>query len=395
MHQDSFKSGPRAVFGALAFLLTVLLGASAPAEATEIVIGKMEKVGIKGDLRLRQENFHKRQGVDRSRQRFRLRLGTELPFSSKVKAKVRFASGTGEQTSTNQSFDNLSSQKSIWIDLASLEYKPVEALNLSGGRMANPLWTVYSSDIVWDGDFNPEGFGENLKLSLFGRGRFFLNALQGVADEDSGVNTDQWFVSSQAGIILPLFAGSRLTVAGARHEWVNETTTTRKNAGTFSQTHTQGGNRRFPSNVLLNEFRVMELTGEVVAGLFGLPLSLQGTYINNTKHRDASKFSDKTLADSGFQAGLILGKASGKGKWEIAFFRKQVAADATVADVADSDFGDGGTNRKGNIGWIAYCPEDYMVFQVKGFNTKVNDIKLNSNKQDDINRLQVDLSVKF
>jgi hypothetical protein len=45
-------------------------------------------------------------------------------------------------------------------------------------------------------------------------------------------------------------------------------------------------------------------------------------------------------------------------------------ADATVADAVDSDFGDGGTNRRGHIFWVAYSPLDYLTFQTKYFQTK-------------------------
>lgn len=187
--------------------LALVMGLALGANATEIELSKVvEKVKVSGDLRMRQELFKKgtKGQTDRSRQRFRLRVGAELPFPNAVTAKIRFASGTGEQVSTNQSFDNLSAQKEFWIDRAFLEWGPLSFLKLSGGQMANPLWTVYSSDIVWDDDFNPEGFGEQLKFSLFGRGRFFLNALQMVSDEDAGVNNDQWTLSQQLGFEVPL-----------------------------------------------------------------------------------------------------------------------------------------------------------------------------------------------
>lgn len=402
-------------------LLATLLGLTAAgAQATEIIIGKMEKVELKGDLRLRQENFHNRSaaapnqgGINRSRQRFRLRIGTDLPFSPKVKAKIRFASGTGEQTSTNQSFDNLSGQKQFWIDLAQLEIAPVESVKLSAGRMANPLWLVYASDIVWDGDFNPEGFGESFKLSLFGSGRLFLNMMQAVTDEDSGTNTDQWVVSQQIGLTMPVFSGSRFTLAGALHEWVHESSNTTRaqtfaGNATFGQNVSQFGNRRMNGSTagnaassLSNEFRVLELTAEYLTSLFDRPLSLQGAYIKNTAHLPTGEGRlgtlgtafDRVMADKGSQWGLIYGKAGGQGQWEVAYFHKQVAADATVAEVADSDFGEGGTNRKGHIGWIAYGATDYSVLQFKAFQTKVQDLSLAS--RSDINRFQLDYSVKF
>ena len=88
------------------------------------------------------------------------------------------------------------------------------------------------------------------------------------------------------------------------------------------------------------------------------------------------------------------GKAANKGKWEVAYFNKQVRTDATVADVADSDFGDGGTNRKGHIVWIGYALTDFMNLSVKHFDTEVINVALAPGR-DDINRTQVDLLVKF
>ncbi|MGQ0645594.1 MAG: putative porin [Elusimicrobiota bacterium] len=405
MHEPKAKRRARLKPILFTLLASSLAGPmAAPGSAAEIVIGKIEKIEIKGDFRLRQENFRKRQDVDRSRQRFRLRLGTELPFSDRLKAKLRLASGTGEQVSTNQSFDNLSAQKGVWIDQAALEYKPWDPLKLTGGRMGNPLWTVYSSDIVWDGDFNPEGAGQNLTFSLFGRGRFFLNGLQSAVDEDSATNVDQWLVSGQAGFIVPVFSASRFTLAGAVHEWVHETTTTNKSpsfngsAGsraTLGQLATNEGNRRYASGVLENEFRVMELTGEFLTGILGRPLSLQGTYIKNTAYLDSRllQTAPNEKADQGHQFGLIYGKAAGKGSWEAAYFRKYSETDATVADVADSDFGDGGTNREGHIGWIGYGLNEGVTVSLKAFNTKVVNTKLGG--PDDINRYQLDLQVKF
>jgi hypothetical protein len=80
--------------------------------------------------------------------------------------------------------------------------------------------------------------------------------------------------------------------------------------------------------------------------------------------------------------------------WEVAYFNKHVRTDATVADVADSDFGDGGTNREGHIMWIGYAPTSWMNVTLKHFNTQVINANLAPNA-DDIRRTQLDWSVKF
>jgi hypothetical protein len=366
---------------------------------------------VSGDYRLREEHFHRGTAgkIDRDRQRFRLRLGLELPMPENFALKTRFATGTGEQVSTNQTFAGLGSQKSIWVDRASLEWKALPFLKLAGGRMANPLWTQYSSDIVWDDDFNPEGFAESVDYLLAGKINLFANALQMAADEDSTVNRDQWLLSHQIGAEVRLPLQSRLRVAYALHDWIHENTRGFLTASTatvatvapFGQGVVQNGNRRaLGATALANDFLVHEITAQlgfwIPAAGREWPVSLQGTYIVNGQARTGSALGTDALDEQnrGYQAGGILGKASDKNSLELAYFYKKSETDATVADVADSDFGNGGTNRKGHILWIAYNPQEWLQLKAKYFITRTAEAKL-SPGADDINRLQIDASVKF
>lgn len=375
----------------LAALVLTLAGRDVPARAADLKLSEwLDKVTLSGDMRLRQENFDKRSPgqVDRSRQRFRLRLATDISFPNNLEAKLRFASGTGEQVSTNQSFDNGSSQKAIWIDRAYLLYTPWTFLKLSSGRMANPFWTVYTSDAVWDDDYNPEGFAQSLEYLLPWNTRVFVNALQMVVDEDAASNEDQWMYGEQAGVDLLLPLDVRVKMAGAYYKW------THVRSGNFSQNVANEGNRgtgRAPSTtpgILSNEFGVAEFTGELSYWIAGLPLSVQGTFIRNMRAKI------NPMEDVGYQVGGRYGKASSARSWEAAYFYKWVETDATVADVADSDFGDGGTNRRGHILWAAFNPTEWLQVKTKYFLTKVIDESL-APGSDDIRRLQADVSVKF
>lgn len=389
-----------------------------PSHATESKFNTwVEEIKFGGDMRLRHEYFDKDTPgqADRSRQRFRLRFGWEFKLPANLMAYAKLASGTGEQVSTNQSFDNLSSQKALWIDLAYLKWKPLRFLTLQGGRMANPIWRKYSSDVVWDGDYNPEGFSESVSY-LFGMVDLSFTALQMVLDEDSGNNVgtnsagqqaDQWMLGHQVTAETKLPFEKRLKVGYANYYWKNE------NWGNFGQNATNEGNRRnsstlaFNGGALQNAFNVDEFTGELKGWILNLPLSFQGTYVVNrgaktgTQTVPGGNTSTNTVTvsftpeeDYGYQWGLILGEAKSKGTWEVAYFNKQVRTDATVADIADSDFGDGGTNRKGHIVWVGYAPQDWMLLQIKHFDTEVINPALSPGR-DDINRTQFDLSVKF
>lgn len=365
----------------------------------------IQSIKFSGDLRLREDSYRKRGAGqnDRNRLRYRLRFGPEIELPENLTALIRLGSGTGEQVSTNQSYDNLSGQKALWVDLMYLRWKPQlhedAATAVQAGRMANPLWRTYSSDIVWDDDFNPEGFGESVEW-VFGEAgvSVFANGLQAVADEDSNSGKNQWYFSQQLGFEKTLPLDSRVRLAGAYHKWSDE------NRSSFSQATTQDGNRRLANGALAARFGVGEVTGQLTSWVGSLPVNVQGTLIRNFRQVHNDRVQGPVGRD-GYQFGLIVGSAKAQGQWEVAYFKKYSQIDATVSDVADSDFGDGGTNRVGHIAWIAYNPRDWMQLKVKGFVTDALDRSFptvagvtpsaTTNLDKAVNRLQVDMAIKF
>ncbi len=398
------------VFAVMALTAPVLLPSQARADADLQFAKYLESVKWSGDYRLRYDSEHFRNPStthDRPRFRMRLRLATDFGFPGRFTIKTRLASGVGEQTSTNQTFGSLNTQKGIYIDRAYAEWKPKDFVTLSAGKMAMPLLTQYSSDAVWDTDLNPEGAGQQFSYLLGGVNLFF-NAMQIVADESGGSNhaaaSDQYIFSEQIGLETRLPFESRFKVAYAYHDWHNPKTSSFTgvaflNGGT-SPEKIQEGNRRTANGFLANDFKVQEIMGELSTWIGGKPLSLQGTFIKN--NGVSSSFTEKK--DTGYQTGAIFGKAGTAKMWEVAYFYKHVQTDATVADAADSDFGDGGTNRRGHIMWLAYSPFDYLTLQTKYFQTKnIERSRLAAygpmpgaaSPLGTIDRIQVDAVIKF
>ena len=388
--------------------LSALLAVPASAQLDKLKLSDaVQSVKFGGDLRLREDASAKRgtNQVNRGRLRYRLRFGTEIELPDNLLATIRLGSGTGEQVSTNQSYDNLGAQKAIWIDLMYLKWKPTvndaATTALNAGRMINPLWRTYSSDIVWDDDFNPEGFGESVEWVFPGPElSLFADGLQAVADEDSNSGKNQWVFAQQIGLEKTLPLDSRLRLAGAYHKWSDE------NRSDFGQATIQDGNRRAnATGRLVSQFQVGEVTAQLTSWIGSIPLNFQGTMIRNfgARHNDLIQ---GPVGRDGYQAGVIVGAAKAKGQWEMAYFKKYSQIDSTVADVADSDFGDGGTNRVGHIMWIGYAPRDWMLLKVKGFVTDTLDRSFptvagvisptaTTNLDKAINRLQIDMSIKF
>ncbi|MEO6665997.1 MAG: putative porin, partial [Nitrospiria bacterium] len=249
----------------------------------------VDRVTFGGDIRLRHESFYRHTADDRHRQRFRLRLGPELKISN-LTVGIRLASGTGEQVSTNKSFDSLSSQTALYIDRAFVKWHSPELrwLTLTGGRMANPFFTVYSSDVVWDDDFNPEGFAQGIVLKPGGL-ELFLNTAQFVLDEDNGgrPSTDQWLFGQQVGVKVNPLHGVQTTLAAAYYNTVNGQN------NNFGQAAVQDGNSRVTTascgtnttscpNTLVNDYNVVDVTALIALKLGSLPVSVMGDYVTNT-----------------------------------------------------------------------------------------------------------------
>jgi len=358
-----------------------------------------------GDFRMREDAESRKtaQKNDRSRIRYRLRAGVEMELPDDILAVIRLGAGTGEQFSNNQTFSNLSSQKGIFVDQAYMRWLPQVSdnlmLRLGGGKATNWFWRTYSSDLIWDDDFNPESLQESVEwLAPLGIS-VFVNAMQMVTGEQSNNARNQWAFSQQAGFETRLPFNTRLRTAAAYHKWSDE------NRNTFGQVGLNEGNRRTAAgNILLNRFGVGEWTTELSGWAGQFPVRAQATVARNFRARGdrggaaaPTKVSDPLTgpaARDGYQFGVILGRAKKQGDVEVGLFKKYAQTDVTVADVSDSDFGPGGLNRVGGIGWVTYAVRDWMTARVKGFATKVIDFQLLPTAADE-NRLQLDLQISF
>ncbi|MBI5200068.1 MAG: putative porin, partial [Elusimicrobia bacterium] len=340
---------------------------------------------------------------DRSRIRYRLRTGIEMELPDDITAVVRLGAGTGEQFSNNQTFANLSSQKGIFVDQAYMRWLPQVSdnlmLRLGGGKTTNWFWRTYSSDLIWDDDFNPESFQESVEwLAPLGVS-VFANAMQMVTGEQSNNARNQWAFSQQAGFETRLPFNMRLRTAAAYHKWSDE------NRNTFGQVGLNEGNRRTAAgNILLNRFGVGEWTTEISGWAGQFPIRTQATLARNFRARGdrggtvlpttVAQPLTGPAANDGYQFGVILGRVKKQGDFEIGVFKKYAQTDVTVADVADSDFGPGGLNRVGGIGWVSYGIRDWMSARAKYFSTKVIDFQFQPTAADE-NRLQLDLQLSF
>lgn len=380
--------------------LCIGLGLSTQAKADATLSGEkwVDTIKFSGDMRVRHEGFYYKQAgtaantQDRNRERFRLRWGATAAIQDWT-VGLRLASGTGEQVSTNQTEGAMFNQKQIWIDQAYISWKAHEYVKLTGGRMPNPIWRTYASDIVWDDDVNPEGYAESFDMPAGDRLGLFATFGQFPIFE-ARATPDPWMFANQLGARIRVTEDTRMTVAGSYYGFVNE-----KSAAFGAGSQQQGNSRVGATQQLATSLQLLHFTGEVATHLAALPVSLQGDFVHNAQ--DTQK-----AGSNGYQTGAIFGKAKDQNTWEVAYFWKYAQFNSSFADLADSDFGNGGLNRKGHILWIAYAPRDYVQLKAKYSitdtinpyiqSTGFSGSTFNGNSNNgNINRFQLDCVVKF
>ncbi len=365
----------------------------------EIIQGKneilpkwLQTTKFSGDLRLRYQGETKSVSKHRDRGRFRLRYGFETRPNDQMKVVLKMASGEEknnngpEQTSTNASFNGAFANKHIWIDQAYLEYNPfqqgvlIKDIKLIGGKFPNPY---YTTDLVWDGDINPEGGVIGLTPSAAGVDYFLTFGFHPLYESSS--NSDDAKLYAVQGGFKANVAKRPLKLGVA---YYNFDDIKGYPFATFSPNYTPTTWNTDGTNIKY-DFNVLAITAEYSPAdlnLFGqsMPVVIHGDYANN--------LVSGAVYDTAWLAGFKLGKAKDKGTWEFSYNYRQIERDAVVSFLNDSDFHLGGTGSKGHKFGLVYA---IMPNSTIGCNYLITrDLKVASSSRK-IDVYQVDWITKF
>jgi len=329
--------------------------------AKEILPEHVRNWTWKGDIRLRDEIRNRvGTGADNHRQRIRFRYGFEGKVNDQLKVAARIATGgTSDPISTNQSFDTFFTKKTVVLDLANAVYTPevpgLDKVELVGGIMEGPLWTV--TPMVWDGDLSWDGAALRLSKKMTPGLSLFANSGMFSLDTDETEAASLWVIQGGASIKPFDSAESdvlkhlKLTAALAYHDYRN--TANSAGAGTDPLT------READNTTNAHDFNQLNPSIELASQWAGSPVALFGDWVHNASVQGGKNAEN----DNGFAIGLKVGKATApfwsvadglnlKSGWEGGYFYERLEQDAAFDEFVDSDFGGGGTNRKGHVWWM-------------------------------------------
>ena len=201
-------------------------------------------------------------GSQRDRERIRLRLGADFELAGGFFGGVQLQT-TQNSDSANQTFGDSATGASgfgnynIYISRAFVGWNANDWLTLVGGKQANPF---YTTDLVWDGDINPDGFVEKIDLlkafnsltcspgDVRSESRYGLSLVAGQfvfadnAEDSVGTDykTDAWLFNTQLIGSVKVTPDVKVTLAPGFMTYTSGNTTALNNETAFMTTNSAG-----------------------------------------------------------------------------------------------------------------------------------------------------------
>ena len=144
----------------------------------------------------------------------RARLGATYAATDALTIGARLVTGDSDNPrSTDVTFSNFADDFEVSLDqaYAALSFGDAKAW---GGKFMLPFTRT---DLVWDGDVNPQGVGAAYKLPL-GNAALRFSGLYFLVDQ-SVAGSDSSMIGGQVGIELPLFDALKFDLAVAQYDY--------------------------------------------------------------------------------------------------------------------------------------------------------------------------------
>ena len=266
-------------------------------------------VRFNGDFRLRYEYTTRGNGAPNiDKEVVRLRAGITYPLRDYLTLRARIATGSpADPNSTDITLGQFVDDLAFSVDIASVELNRPR-WGLSGGKFINPL---LSTELVWDGDVNPQGVAGRLKLGNDRPLTGTLTALYFVVDQQAGDSG-----SDMAGgqLALKAKAGARwqVTAAAAYYDYRIRSLVNAEMGGDVRGNRVVLGPTR--PTAYLSDFNLLNLLLTADYTGFGerFPLRVVGDYVHNSGANDLN---------AGWAADVYVGRVTrpGETRWRYGY----------------------------------------------------------------------------
>ncbi|MEI7807786.1 MAG: putative porin [Verrucomicrobiota bacterium] len=367
-----------------------------------------------GDVRGRFEQFSgdNNMMVDRTRLRYRVRLGVAVNMLDNLEVGLRLGSGdsSGNPLSSNTTMENNATKKPIWVDAAYGKWTMLHSggwlLAATVGKMDNPF---SFTPMMFDSDLTPEGaalagsYTFNDKHSIaFAGGAFVLDeeGSFGKAPGAAGASSSQdpfmyggqitWNAKWAAKWATSVGLGAFAIVSPRQLSDANVARNNQGNTRTI-QTINYPASPNYPAGSAQVTSLVYNYTPLIANASVTYTADSFPFYKGTFPIKFAAEFMNNPGApqnNNAFWVGVTLGKSGTKKTWDLSYRYEYLEADAWYDQLVDDDNGAfyatgayssltgsagwfGGTNIKGHHVKLNYSFTDSFTFSVACF---INDL---------------------
>lgn len=286
------------------------LPAPEPSQPSTVAAAAGEpRLEVSGDLRLRAQG-DRSDDADQLSGQLRGRLAATYALNDRITIGGRLATGdSGDPRSTDVQLSNWNDDLEVSLDMAYARFD-LGNLQLYGGKFPQPF---IRTDLVWDGDVNPQGAAATYRLPTPGGGAFLANGLFFPVDVGAG-RSDSTMAGVQFGYDSPVHGGFGYTVSGGYYSY---------DLGQPAARHVRG-NRLDVAGGYLSDYRLFN----VITALSWQgadekwPIRIVGDYVRNLGAVDDE--------DTGYEISASIGRAA-PGNWRFSYGYARTDADAVLA----------------------------------------------------------------
>lgn len=363
LHQDTAPAGQPGSRAAPALVATLAPAAAKP------------RLAVSGDLRLRTQGDYSDRARDRLSGQLRGRLGATYAASDHLTIGARLVTGDPDDpNSTDVQLSNFDDDLQVSLDQAYMQLNLGE-LKIYGGKMPQPFTRT---DLVWDGDVNPQGLGAVYRHALADGAAFRANGLFFIVDESAA--SDSTMLGAQFGYDTRALGNWKVDASAAYYDYTLGSTTG-GDSGDFRS------NPRNPDGTYVSGFRLGDLI--VGASWNGAgdrwPLRLVGDYVHN--------FDAATDTDTGYGADLIVGRTSKAHDWRVTYGYSVAETDAVLAAFSHDNIALG-TNYRLHALTLDYVPFPKTMLSAYWYHYRPHDVAP-SLSSDWIDRVRIAFAVSF
>lgn len=269
---------------------------------------------LSGDVRVRYEENWGAGRRERGRGVVRGRLRATYAFDERFSVGARIV--TGDPDDPNSADITLSAwDDDLQVGLDQLFMKAsLGPIDLYGGKFDNPF---IRTDLVWDGDVNPQGAAAIATLPVGDAVKLRGSALYFMIDEGAAVR-DSRMVGGQLALSAKPASAWAFDLAGGYYDY-RTPLIAGADAGDWRS------NLLRPDGHYLSDFNLFDVVGSVTFSGFGdrFPVRVVGDYVHN--------YGAAVADNDGFGADIFVGRASDKGDWRFQYGYAEMGVDAVLA----------------------------------------------------------------